>query len=570
MRSALNRTTVLISFLATIGSMPAQRSSDVVMSTGIGPALATTEDRSIAYAAFLDTPFAGAARDVYFSRSVNGGASWSPRVRIDTGTLPGTVHVDSVSLAASGSSVYAIWVDLRNGESDIFCNYSTDFGVTWAPTDVRVCSDTAGAAQSDAARLVVQNGVVHAIWRDERNGRFDLFTNRSLDGGLTWQTMDTQLNTGTSGFSASRYDVASTGSSVYVVWDDDRTAARGVYCNYTSDDGANWLTNDIRLDSVVASSSSVGPSIAVNGADVHVAWVDSRDGDSIYSNHSVDGGATWLANDVRIDHSLGSHETSSPKLAKAGSALLAVWRAGPQSGGDIFSNRSTDGGLTWQSTDTSLTSSAPFTSDSAFLLVRSHGDAVFAAWSDQRNGGLTFYTNYTADAGATWQPQDIRFDNDPAPILQILVDGIASASGAMFSWWGLGAALEVRCNTIGIMPGEAGCPGAAAPTSTTPASSANGFTMACPGFVNACATAPVFLVGLPVPAALPIPLPATIGCGDCTLAVFNSFGAFPDPLVVGPGLPAGIELAAQCACLVDSGGSLCVELSKAAHIVFGP
>ena len=124
-----------------------------------------------------------------------------------SGSLASQARDLQVNLGASSSRVvspriahaYVVWVDARNGRKDIYFNRSFDMGATWQTADVRIDTDTPGAADSDKVRLAVTGNDIHVVWEDMRNGRRDIYWNRSSDGGTTWLKSDIRIDTDVAG-----------------------------------------------------------------------------------------------------------------------------------------------------------------------------------------------------------------------------------------------------------------------------------------------------------------------------------------------------------------------------------
>ena len=69
-------------------------------------------------------------------------------------------------------------MDLRNGLADVFLNSSTNGGVTWQSTDVRLDGgDAPGAADSDLPEICCDGAHVYVVWDDGRNTERDIFFN---------------------------------------------------------------------------------------------------------------------------------------------------------------------------------------------------------------------------------------------------------------------------------------------------------------------------------------------------------------------------------------------------------
>jgi hypothetical protein len=196
-------------------------------------------------------------------------AQWEPDVRLTNNTaISHTSNNNAWCIAASGSVVHVVWTDYRDGNYEIYYKRSTDGGVSWG-TDTRLTINT---AISYFPSVAVSGSVVHVVWMDDRNGNDEIYYKRSTDGGISWGT-DTRLTNNTA--LSEGPSVASSGSVVHVVWQDERDGNREIYYKRSTDGGISWGT-DTRLTNNTAISWS--PSVAVSGSVVHVVWSDTRDG----------------------------------------------------------------------------------------------------------------------------------------------------------------------------------------------------------------------------------------------------------------------------------------------------
>src|SRR5687767_10656287 len=50
-----------------------------------------------------------------------------------------------------------------------------------------------GAAPSNRPQMVSAGQCIYIVWEDHRNGNTDVYFNRSLDGGITWQDQDIRI-----------------------------------------------------------------------------------------------------------------------------------------------------------------------------------------------------------------------------------------------------------------------------------------------------------------------------------------------------------------------------------------
>ena len=393
--------------------------------------------------------------DIYFNRSRDGGATWlASEVRLDTDP-PGSAGSSLPQIAASGSSVYVTWADTRNGAgtADIYLNRSTDGGATWLTSDVQLNTNAPGAAFGP--QIATSGSAVYVTWVDNRNSISflgDIYFNGSPDGGVTWLASDVRLDTDSLGTAASRDpQIATSGSAVYVAWEDDRnggTYGGDIYCNRSLDGGMTWRNSDVRLDTNAPGAAwSFSPQLAAWGSTVCVTWMDFRNtslssgrGD-IYCNRSLDGGTTWLPSDKRLDtDSPGAAKSGDQQIEMSGPAVYVTWEDGRNArlGRDIRLNRSLDGGTTWLNSDVRVDTGEHAAGDSVDPQIAAVGTNVFVTWTDHRNLPLNTgdtYFSHSQDGGATWLAANVRLSTDPpGTALQWVPQITASGSSVYVTW----------------------------------------------------------------------------------------------------------------------------------------
>jgi hypothetical protein len=343
----------------------------------------------------------------------------STDIRLDTGDTAGANSSKYPQITCSGNYVYAVWYDYRNGFYDIYFNYSTDNGVNWQSSDIRLdTGDTAGANASYKPQITCSGNNVYAVWEDNRNGNDDIYYNYSTDNGANWQSSDIRLDTGdTAGANASyKPQITCSGSNVYVVWQDYRDSYGDIYFNYSTDNGVNWQSSDIRLDTgdTLGAFDSTYPQISCLGNNVYVVWQDDRNGSAdIYFNYSTDGGAHWQVPDYRLDtgDTAGANSSMYPQITCSGNNVYAVWYDNRNGNDDIYYNYSTDNGANWQSSDIRLDTGDTAGANASYKpQITCSGNNVYAVWYDYRNGSTDIYFNYSTDNGVNWQSSDIRLD----------------------------------------------------------------------------------------------------------------------------------------------------------------
>ncbi len=379
-------------------------------------------------------------------------AQWGADTRVETDT--GSNYSSYVVTTASGTKVNVIWRDHRppgtydNGS--IYANYSHDNGATWGTADQRIdLGKVEGSSLSTRPAVASSGDYVYATWQDHRNDPAtsppfenpNLFFNRSIDGGLTWEASDQRIDTGASANStlARNISIRAYDSNVYVCWQDERSGTPNVYFSMSPSYGAagSWTTPILVDAAGGAYYTQKYPVMDCSGERVYVAWQDSRNAyQDIYFNHSADGGVTWNSSDVRrVDtdipatgdsiyiemaaakegggggggggfpyagpippflmqyNRVGRFGTSAGSSSLSGDRMpvYCIWRDYRSAQGsfqlDIYANSSTDGGLTWGAQDKRLNShhAAPGSIWVGEPAIAAAGEAVYGIWLDGKD-----------------------------------------------------------------------------------------------------------------------------------------------------------------------------------------
>ena len=196
----------------------------------------------------------GGADHIRVNRSTDGGRSFGDHdvapdsLARSSSPAPGLATMPALAVDHDGRA-YVAWEDRRSGERDIYFARSLDGGASWLPA-LRVDSDPAGTGISYHPQIVAwAGGTVLVCWWDERDGLSDVYVRRSTDGGASWTRPETRLDSGKSGRAPS-HDVAveSRGNSVTLTWVEGREgsvnpthpSSRKVASRTSKDRGASW------------------------------------------------------------------------------------------------------------------------------------------------------------------------------------------------------------------------------------------------------------------------------------------------------------------------------------------
>ena len=355
--------------------------------------------------------------DIFFNKSTNGGASFNFfDTRVDRSN-PSPGDSKDLCLACSGEAVYAVYRDNRNGDYEVFLNASMNGGIAWPASDLKLEADTS-VNEAGAPQLMVEGNLIYVTWADWRNGLRDVYFQASVDAGATWLGADVRINTNAAGDSNSTTPtLASLGEYVYVVFADDRYALTDIYLNFSTDAGQNWLSRDVRLDTKLPNiSASTNPCVALNGHNLYVLWQDDIDLDTYQDFRFQWGQYRWVptvgASDTRLNtNTVASSSSNNVRIAASGNYLYAVWEDWRAGSGDIYLNFSEDGGVTWRANDIRV-DHAPNNFNAVCPEIACVGKTVYVVWEDSRGTTADVYFNVSHDHGATWSAVDRQLDSD--------------------------------------------------------------------------------------------------------------------------------------------------------------
>ncbi|RLB55392.1 MAG: hypothetical protein DRJ42_06330 [Deltaproteobacteria bacterium] len=372
------------------------------------------------YAAWMDLRGTGGAH-IYFNRSTDGGDAWgAAATRLDTAS-GAAIGPQLAVTGASRQNITAVWADFRGGTSyrEVFTARSTNSGASFG-TDGR--ENPGQNTDSFNIDVAVSGSNVYAVYENFVTVRSrHIFLVASTDHGATFGAPVRVDNGAGATFVASTPVVAAAGTNVYVAWRDNRNGGGDIYGNRSTNDGATFAGADTRLDvgTGAGASASFAPTIAAEGGNVYVAWVDDRLGGSfdIWLNLSRDSGATWLTSDsVRIDADSLPHDSVSPQIVTSGAGRAVIaWVDFRFGFPDVLVSRSIDSGSTFSSPVRADTGTGPGTSASLEVSLAAEGDLVAVGWTDNRDGAYDIYGNFSLDGGASFQPQDYRLDDTVIP-----------------------------------------------------------------------------------------------------------------------------------------------------------
>jgi len=254
---------------------------------GRGPQVAVTE-KDIVIAAI------GKAGDVVAWRSADRGRSWTGPVNVNR--APASAEEGLLSVASGRRDVHAVWLDLRQGATEVYVSRSVDGGATWTDQllyrspDGHVCECCVPTIGADS------EGGVAVMFRNWLGGSRDMYVAVSRDSGATFGPA-AKLGTGTWPLDGCPMDggaIALRGPRLMSVWRREKAiyASTGAGIEVRLGDGRNaavvlgregavvaWEDGGIRLhQATTAAARLLGPgrapalAAAPGGDQAFLAW----------------------------------------------------------------------------------------------------------------------------------------------------------------------------------------------------------------------------------------------------------------------------------------------------------
>jgi hypothetical protein len=240
----------------------------------------------MAYAPYYNSP-----TTLFFRASSNNGSSFGSVIS-PTDYL---TWIDSWQLAASGNSVYVMWITHPMGTGDTYVTFrrSMTNGTSFEPI-ARLGGDLLYKIYMGNPRFAVSDNYVNVVWDTRISGPGygpAIFLARSIDSGATFSPSVNQTNN----ISAKGPQVAAYGSKAYVIWTEPTPSNNDIFINHpfyggtgvanqplVANGGLNQTVNEgilVTLDG----SASLNPSRGaltywwsqVDGPDVNLSDVQS-------------------------------------------------------------------------------------------------------------------------------------------------------------------------------------------------------------------------------------------------------------------------------------------------------
>ncbi len=332
-------------------------------------------------------------------------------------------------LNKDGSHIYAQWWSHEN-EKNLYFTSTLDSGKSFAP--VSIVNDNHGIL-SPHSFLRGEDGTIGMTYHDERLPRFQAYSNRSKDHGLTWSRPDTRLDVPPAGGESSTVQNPvgiELDKTWFVAWVDSVTllgkTRNRILTTRSIDTGLHWTTPEVIFESELNIAS-----LTVKGAGRTVVIAVAEAEQGIQAFVSQDAGAKWqgsglLAGTAALAGTDGSSNSGIQMQISQGYAHLTWMTAHRTMKTRIMRGRLNLATASWQGQVARL-DVKPYENTQSLLptLLATPGGTLLAAWVDYRDIRPNIYLSWSSDKGENW--------STPSPLEQ---SGSASFGLPRLVQWG--------------------------------------------------------------------------------------------------------------------------------------
>jgi hypothetical protein len=327
---------------------PNVRISEVPTNIYDGPASMAIDDNGVLYTTWvLYNKTLRADKHVLFSKPLDRGDTWTPNVQVDDGTNKSKSA--PVVCVDTNKHIYIVWHDWRHPDpdyADIYFSKSTDGGITWSNPDTRVNEDYHGR-QFCPSIGIDPWGVLYVAYDCHTDESYsNIYLVKSTDGGDTWSWPHVQVDDGRLGNHYSPELAVGQDGTIYISW--SYWGGDHILFAKSTDSGETWSKPSVQVDYTPSNYFwKDDATVSVDEAgNIYVAW-DAYNYDDAYPDiffgMSTDGGETWTNPSVRVNDRTNRTQRHPCVVADGYGGVYLVWKDcrnwSEEDYGDIYFSR---------------------------------------------------------------------------------------------------------------------------------------------------------------------------------------------------------------------------------------
>lgn len=256
-------------------------------------------------------PVSGFNRQMLLYKSTNNGQTFF----FHSVAVPGSggagedkewIFCDPVSTNSTFNNIFISWTSF-GPSTGIKFRKSTNGGLNWLST-INISDNPAGQGSNICSGTSSQ---IYVVWQS--NGvKFDKSTNGGASFGTDFQLSNVVTTNGFP-YICCDYSNNATRGNVYIVWDDQRSGNYDVWFQRSTNGGTSWLASPVRVNDVTTNNQYWPVIQCDNNGNLFIIYYDTRLGSSqinSYIAYSTDAGSTWV-NQQLSDSSFTAAQTNT-------------------------------------------------------------------------------------------------------------------------------------------------------------------------------------------------------------------------------------------------------------------
>ena len=308
----------------------------------------------------------------------------------------GLTHTEPDLAILDNGNIVIIWSDTRNGDFDVYAQVYTSTG-TALGGNFRVNDDTTGRSQFAAA--VASRGSAGAVmvWRDERNGDYDIYAQYLDVNGAPLGT-NFRVNDDISIAVQRTPDVAALADGRFVVaWEDQRRGVTDIFAQRFAGGGQS-VGGNIMLNDAATSQPQQAPRLALYSDGGYMAvWYDLRNGNSDIQLQRVSATDNLLGTNILVNDDNQAVVNQFPQAAIVPDGRsMVVWHDLRNGSFDIYAQRYDANGLA-TGTNFQINDNIGAASQVRPSISSDAAAKIIVSWSDTRHpDGFIYAQRYEA------------------------------------------------------------------------------------------------------------------------------------------------------------------------------
>jgi hypothetical protein len=226
------------------------------------PAIATDSSNNVHVVWHDDTP---GNKEIFYKKSTDGGATWTSAKRLTWNS--GYSREPAIEVDAQ-NTIHVIWHDSSTGTADIYYTRSTNGGTTWSTK--RLTWNFGFSANPDI--MAVSNNNIYVVWEDRSSGNYEIYFKKSTDSGVTWEIH--KRLTWTSDSSSSPKVTTDSNNNIFLVYNDITPGNYEIYYKKSTNGGTTWNTKRLTWTATPSTNPTIATD---SNNFIHIFWQEGSD-----------------------------------------------------------------------------------------------------------------------------------------------------------------------------------------------------------------------------------------------------------------------------------------------------